>query len=63
MKTTYTIKEVKEIIEEVLESVQDEVKDNLYEKWLNDQWLNNNNWQNEDRREDFMDELIESFMY
>lgn len=34
-----------------------------FESYLNDKWLNGNNWDNEDLEDDFFDSEIESFIY
>lgn len=33
-----------------------------FERWLNDKWLNGNNGDNEDKREDFVDETLQSYV-
>ena len=62
----FTYSEVKDFLQNVFETYnlyQSKEFKERFESYLNDKWLNGNNWDNEDLEEDFFEDEIESFIY
>lgn len=62
MDKTYTLDQVKAILDNFIEENALDLSME-FEQWLNDQWKNSNNWENQDYFSDFLDEYVENFIY
>lgn len=61
-KGIYTRTQVFDMIAEAIEFCKQKDIDMEFEYWLNDKWLNGNNGDNEDMYEEFIKDLVDSFM-